>query len=50
MNVRWAQLRKWLKNIDDGETTIPLLHFEKQHCTTKNGKKKGCLKAVSTAV
>ena len=49
INVRWAELREHLKNIDDCETTVPLQHFEKQHYTTKNGKNSTRLKTVSTA-
>ena len=49
INVRWAELRERLKNIDDRETTVPLQHFEKQYYTKKNGKNTTQLKAVSTA-
>ena len=49
INVSWAELRERLKNIDDGEATVPLQPFEKQHYTKKNGKNATRLKAVSTA-
>ena len=42
-------MRERLKNIDDGETTVPSQHFEKQHYTTNNCKNSTRLKAVSTA-